>query len=237
MKTARTLLASLATLFACLAHAADSNTSRRVVAILDVETDDPAAYATWIKQYNEVAKAKLGIDNYLRVYESVFDSRENPARVRVVTSAPSVAELFKNSAALETDPGIIENLSHLRAIRKTGARVLYQSVRSEGTTAKGAHNYNTLANLSDEAAYLKAIEELRAIFDANGFKDAKIFVYRVIAGRADHSHRITINTPSRERLAAFLDFVGTNPQAQTWIANSGKIRTVVANTTSREITK
>lgn len=231
------LLASLATLLAaCFTHAADMTATRRVISILEVETDDPAAYATWIKQYNEVAKSRLGIDNYVRVYESVHDSRPT-GHVRAVTAASTVAELTKNTMALENDPAIVEIRHHMNAIRKTGSRVLYQGLRFEGPNAKGANNYNTLANLSDEAAYLKAIDELRSIFDANGFKDVKIYVYRTLAGRTDHSHRITINTPSRERLAAFLDFAGTNPQTLTWLANTAKFRTVVANNTSHEITK
>jgi hypothetical protein len=40
-----------------------------------------------------------------------------------------------------------------------------------------------------------------------------------------------------QRLAAFLDLVGTNQQLAEWIASSAKYRTVVANSTSREITK
>jgi hypothetical protein len=91
--------------------------------------------------------------------------------------------------------------------------------------------------VTDEAGYLQAIQQLRGIFDALGLKDAKISVYRVLAGRTDHSHRITISTPSAERLAAFLDLAATNPQLTTWVANSAKFRSVVANMTSREITK
>lgn len=237
MKTTRILFASLVTLLtACLLHAADPKPAQRVVSILDVQTDDPAAYAIWMKQYNAIAKTKLGIDNYLRVYQSYFDSR--PAGyVRVVSTAANVAELTKNRLTLEDDPGIREIQQHLQSIRKRGARVLYQTVRTDGPSPRGANNYNTLAMLSDEAAYLKAIDELRTIFDANGFKDTKITVMRVLAGRTDHSHRITINTPSPERLAAFLDFAATSPQAQSWLANTAKFRTVVANTTSREITR
>ena len=237
MKTPSLLAASLAMLLACLAHAADASANRRVTSILDVETEDPIAYAKWIKQYNEIAKARLGVDNFIRVYVSIHDSRAKGPGVRVVSSAATASELLKQNDILENDPAITQLRSHMRGMRKTGSRVLYQSVRFDGPSARGAHNYNTLANLTDEAAYLKAIDELRAIFDANGLKDVKIYVYRVIAGRTDHSHRITINTPSRERLGALLDFAGTHPQLQTWFTNTAKLRTVVATTTSREITQ
>jgi hypothetical protein len=237
MKTTPKLVASFLTLLAaCALHAADPKPANRVVSILDVQTDDPVGYAVWMKRYNEIAKAKLGIDNYTRIYQSYFDSRQ-PGYVRVVTTAANVAELMKNAQALDADPAILENRERVSFIRKRGARVLYQTVRTDGPSPSGANNYNTLAVLSDEAAYLKAIDDLRTIFDSNGFKDTKITVMRVLAGRTDHSHRITINLPSPERLAAWLDFVATSPQAQTWLASTAKFRTVVANTTSREITK
>lgn len=237
MKSAHKILASLVTLCAvCCLHAAGSS-SARVISILDIETDDPSGYARWIKEYNEAAKAKLGLDNYLRVFQTTHDGRATPARVRVVTAAPTVSELMKNARMIEDDPAILKNRRHLDLIRKTGARVLYQSVRFDGASVSGAHNYNTLLNLTDEPAYLKAIEQLRAIFDQNGFKDVKISVYRALAGRSDHSHRVTLSTPNGERLAAFLDFVATNPQAAEWLASTAKIRTVVANTISREITQ
>ena len=231
------LVASFLTLLAaCSLQAADPKPANRVVSILDVQTDDPVGYAVWMKRYNEIAKAKLGVDNYTRIYQSYFDSR--PAGyVRVVTSAPTVAELMKNAMTLDADPAILENREHVSFIRKRGARVLYQTVRTDGVSPSGANNYNTLAMISDEASYLKAIDDLRTIFDANGLKDAKFTVMRVLAGRTDHSHRITVNLPSPERLAAFLDFIGTNAQAQGWMASTAKLRTVVATTTSREITR
>lgn len=236
MKTTRTVWASLVTLFAvCLVHAADPKPIARVIAITDVDTDDPSGYATWISQYNQVAKAKLGVDQYLRVYESQMDGTRS-GRVRAVAAASSFAELMKNATALETDAGIIQNRQHLSYIRKVGARVLYQAVRWDGPI-KNSSNYNTLANVTDEAGYLKALDQLRTIFDAVGLKDLKIAAYRVVAGRSDHTHRITISTPSSERLAAFLDLAATNAQLTEWIASSAKFRTVVANSTSREITK
>lgn len=237
MKPLRFLFASLLTLLAChRVPAADPKPINRVLAILEVESEDPVGYATWLKQYNDIAKAKLNVDSYLRVYQTLFDGQSS-GRLRVVVSAASVAEMMKQSEALEADPGIVQNRDHLRAIRKTGARVLYQAVHFEGPTARGVYNYSTLAMVTDEAAYLKAIADLRAVFDANGLKDAKIGVYRVIAGRSDHSHRITISLPSSQRLAFFLDQISANPAMGAWLANSAKLRTVVASTTSREITR
>jgi len=237
MNTCRKLLAPLVALFAaCLVHAADSKPIARVMTVIDVETEDATGYATWIAQYNAVAKARLGVDNYLRVFQTAFDGHGS-GRVRAVISAANVVEMTKNATALETDPAILELTNHLRQIRKMTSRVLYQAIRFDGPSVKGAANYNTLANVTDEAGYLQALDQLRGIFDANGLKDLKISAYRTLAGRTDHTHRITISAPSQERLAVFLDLAATNAQLTGWLAATAKLRTVVANTTSREISK
>lgn len=236
MKIIRPVLASLATLLAaCLVHAADMKPIARVMSVGEIETDDPSGYATWIAKTNEIAKAKLGVDDYIRVFQSVYDGH-GTNRVRVVTSAASVAELTKNALALENDPAALQNREHLRVIRKQGARVLYQAVRFDGVI-KNASTYTTLAVVTDEAAYLKALDQLRSIYDSLGLKDAKINAYRTMAGRTDHTHRISISAPTPERLAAFIDLAGTNPQVAEWMASSAKLRTVVSNMTAREITK
>jgi hypothetical protein len=236
MKTTPRVIASLlALLTACLAHAADSRTVARVISVQDVETDDPTGYATWISRVNEVAKAKLGIDGYDRVFVTTFDGRKTN-RVHAVTAADSVLALTKNAAALEGDPTLAEVRIHLRAIRKLGAHVLCQGLRFDGAY-KDASLFVTLASVSDEDGYLKALDQLRALYDGHGFQDAKINAYRVLAGRTDYSHLVTVGLPSAERLAAYLDFVSIDPQVADWIRGAAKCRTVVTNFTSREITK
>jgi len=237
MKNSAKVWALIVTLIAaCLVHAAAPNPVSRVMTIIDIETDDPTGYATWIAQYNAIAKAKVGVDNYLRVYQSYFDGR-GISRVRVATAGANVAEMMKNAMTLETDPAILELNTHLKLMRKMGARVLYQAIRFDGSLPKGQATYTTLANVTDEAGYLHALEQLRGIFDSVGLKDIKIGAYRALSGRTDHTHRITIGCPSMERLATFLDQAGTNPKLLEWLAASAKYRTVVANFSAREITK
>ena len=236
MKTTHKVFASVLTLLAaCCLHAADSKPIARVISITDVETDDPSGYAAWITRVNEVAKAKLGIDTYEHVYVSAFDG-EKSGSVRTVVAADSVALMAKNAAALQGDPALTELRDHLRGIRKLGGRTLYQAVRFDGTH-KNAYVYSTLATISDEAGYLKALDGLRALFDKNGFQDAKINAYRVLAGRTNHTHRITIALPSNERLAAMLDFVSSDSGMAEWLASAAKYRAVVTNTTAHDITK
>jgi hypothetical protein len=146
-----------------------------------------------------------------------------------------VVELTKIQTAMDADPAVVQIRSHLNSIRKQVGRVLYRAVRWEGMSAKGAHNFSSLVVVNDEAAYLRAIDELRSVFDANGLKDAKIFVWRVIAGKSDHTHRVVINTTAPDRLAAMLDLSAT--QMDGWYAKNAPLRTLVANVTSREITR
>lgn len=236
MKTTLKVFASALTLLvACLAQASDSKAVARVISITDIETDDASGYATWIAKYNEVVKAKLGIDTYLHIYVSNNDG-ERSGSVRSVVSAESVAAMTKNNAALADDPALRDIRDHMRGLRKQGARVLYQGVRYDGGH-KGAYVYTTLALVNDEAGYLKALDGLRVLFDKNGFQDSKINAYRVLAGRTNFSHRITLSLPSNERLAALLDFVSADPSMAEWLASAAKYRTVVSNLTGHDITK
>lgn len=234
MNIVRKVLASLMTLLAvCLVHAADQKPIARVLNIQSVETEDPSGYAVWAAKINEVAKAKLGVDTYIHVYVTTYDG-ERTNSVRTVVVADSVATLTKNAAALQDDPALADIRSHLRAIRKQGARELDQCVRFDGTH-KGAYVFTTHAVLSDEAAYLKALDGLRALFDGHGMQDIKVNAYRVIAGRTNYTHRITLAAPSNERLAAMLDYVATDAAAGEWLASVAKYRTVVANSTAHDI--
>ena len=164
---------------------------------------------------------------------SNFDGAKTGS-VRLVTAAESVSALAKNNAALAGDAALTDFANRLRTISKLGARVLYQSVRFDGTY-KGSYVYSTTARVTDEAGYLKALDGLRALFDAKGFQDAKINVYRVLAGRTNFTHRVSIAVPSNERLAAMLDFLGSDAQMAAWLADAAKYRTVVGNMTSHDI--
>ncbi len=236
MKPTIKVLASLMTLLvACLAHAADSKPVARVIAITEVETDDATGYAAWLSQANDIIKAKLGIDTYYHVYVSQFDGAKGGA-VRSVISAESVSAMAKNTAALAGDPKLRDIIDHNRHIRKLGTRVLYQGLRFDGTH-KGAYVYSTTVVVTDEAGYLKSLDGLRAVFDKAGFQDAKINAYRVLAGRTNFTHRVTIALPSNERLAALLDLLASDASMAAWLVDAAKYRTVVANTTGNDLMK
>jgi hypothetical protein len=166
---------------------------------------------------------------------STFDGEKSGA-VRTVVAADSVAALTKANDALTGDPALHDIADHNRHIRKLGGRVLYQGVRFDGTHKNG-YVYSTLVMVTDEPGYLKSLDGLRAIFDAKGFKDAKINAYRVLAGRTNYTHRVSITVPSNERLAAMLDMMAGDADLAAWLASAAKYRAVVANTTARDIIK
>ena len=180
-------------------------------------------------------KAKLGIDTYQHVYVSNFDGAKT-ASVRLVTVADSASTLVKNNAVLTGNVDIVNIANRLRTISKQGARVLSQCVRFDGSYP-GSYVYSTLLTTTDEAGYLKSLDGLRAIYDAKGFKDAKINAYRVLAGRTNYTHRVSIAVPTNERLAAMLDFLASDSDLKAWLADAAKYRTVLSNTTAHDLSK
>jgi hypothetical protein len=217
------------------ALAGDATPINRVIASVEIETDDPVGYAHWISEGNKVAKEKLGIDKYQQVLQAVYEGEKGSKRLWVVRSAESVAQLTKNSAALANDPARLKLYDHFNQIRKTHGNVLYQALRYERSVPNG-HALITRMNVTDEAAYVAAAQELRALYDRAGFKDVTMSIYRVIAGRTDYSHLTALTAPSAERLAELLDAAQRDPGVRGWLANAGKFRSVVSNATHKNIT-
>ena len=204
------------------------------VIVQEVETDAVQAYAMWIGEVNKTIAAKFQLDTYRHVMlgESAGD---DSGVVFAVTRGESFAALQAQEAAFEKEAALLDARLHMREIRKLGANVSYKAVRFDGVNPQAAV-LNTKAVLSDEAAYLTALDGLRGLLDAHALKDVKINCYRVAAGRTEWSHLISLNCPSRERRAALMDALGGEAWAQDWINSINKIRTVVGNGTYRDIT-
>jgi hypothetical protein len=231
------LLASLLTLatVGILQAAPDAKPFMPVITIQQVEAKDATTYAMWIARNNEVAKAKLGAEHYYRVYLGQA-AGEDTGMVFSVTAADSFVTMNKNAQILSEDPALVESRTHLAAIRELGAQTVLKAVRYEGTNA-GAFLFNTQALVTDEAAYLKALDGLRALLDSHDLKDIKVNAYRVMAGRTTYTHLISINAPSAERRAVLMDALANEPWVAEWLASIAKYRTVVRNGTYREITR
>src|SRR5208283_1197139 len=130
-----------------------------------VTTDDPTGYATWVAKANENFKAAGGPDHFTHVYRGVVAGLDTGA-VFAVRFGNTDVELAKNSEALMKLPGRDEINAHLAAIRKLGPSSLLKSVYLEGGY-DGEWLYITEAQVKDEAAYIKDLAGLRAIFDSH----------------------------------------------------------------------
>ena len=150
--------------------------------------------------------------------------------VRKLDDLGKIAEKLKNYPEMDV------LLAELRGTRHLGSSVLYKAVRNDGVYEGGAV-FNTSVSCSDEPAYLKALDDLKAIFDANGFKDTKINLYREISGRTTSTHLVVISVPSQLRVAELLDALSDKELLKDWYVTAAKIRTSHANGTYHEITK
>lgn len=203
-----------------------------VITIQEVETDSPEDYAMWIAKSNKAIYDTFHVENYTKVFIGQA-AGEDSGKVFAVQTTESFSKLTENAQAFEKDPGLLKLRAGMNQVRKLGQQTLLKAVRWDGRGDTSAV-YNTRATLSDEAAYLKALDGLRTLFDAPDLKDVKINCYRVAAGRTDYTHLISLNCPSVERRAAMMDAI-TEPWAQEWIASAAKHRTVISNGTYREL--
>lgn len=221
--------------FSQLPAASDVAVSLPVLTVTQLEAPNPGLYANQIAAINAVMKTKFGVDPFLRVY--VGDSAgEECGTVFAVTRAESFAALTKNAQGFLTDPALADLRASLDAIRDVKSRMNLKAVRFDGGHPN-AWLYNTYANVNDEAGYLKALGELTTQLKSRGFEDARLNVYRVIAGRSTYTHLISFNLPSSERLAALLDLIANEAWVAEWIAASAKFRTIVHNGTYHEISR
>lgn len=200
-----------------------------------VNTDDPEAYNAMITKINALVKAKTGLEKVRHVWTGDF-AGENSHGIFVVSMFPSAAAEAEFTAKLADDADLAVLLGQLKSMRKLGPSWLYKAVRDDGLYEGGAV-FNTIINCSDEGAYAKQLDELKAIFDANGFKDAKLSLWRLAEGRREDTHIVIIAEPTRVRLAELLDAVHDKALLKTWNVGAAKVRTTLANGSYHEITK
>jgi len=200
-----------------------------------IKTEDSDAYVAAITKINAVIKAKTGIEQLRHVWVGDF-AGENSHGVFAVSSFPSAGAAAEVQEKLKDDPEIKVLLAQLKGIRQLGASSLYKSIRNDGGYPGGAV-FNTGMVCTDEDGYVKALDGLKAIFDANGSKDAKVNLWRVVAGRSATTHLVVIALPSQARVAALLDSITDQGLLKEWNVGAAKLRTVVHNGTYHEITK
>ena len=206
-----------------------------VLVVQEVQTKDTDAYVAAIAKINALVKARIGVEHYRHVWEGDFAGSSSHG-IFVVSSFASAAELYQDQDKLKNYPELDVILAQLKDQRHLGSSTLYKGIRNEGVYDGGVV-YNTGIVCTDEPAYLKDLDALRAIFDAAGFKDAKLNLYRAIVGREKTTHLVVIAFPTGERLGEFLDALHDKGLLTDWNMEAAKVRTSISNGSYHEITK
>ena len=84
---------------------------------------------------------------------------------------------------------------------------------------------------------MKALDGLKAIFEAHGFKDARVNLWRLVAGRTIATHLVVIALPTQSRVGELLDAISDEALLKDWNVAAAKLRTTVQNGTYHEISK
>ena len=200
-----------------------------------VQTADTDAYVAMIAKINALAKARAGIERLRHVWEGDF-AGENSHVTFVVSEYPSAAAIYATMDKLKDYPQMDVLLAQLRDMRHLGASYVYKAVRYEGIYEGGAV-FNTSIRCTDEPAYLKALDDLKALFEANGFKDAKLNLWREVSGRTEATHLVIIALPSQARVAELWDAISDKGFMAEWNVGAAKVRTSLGNGSYHEITK
>jgi hypothetical protein len=206
-----------------------------VLVVQEVQTKDADAYVASIAKINALVKARIGVEHYRHVWEGDFAGSSSHA-LFVVSAFASATELYQDQDKLKNYPEMDVILAQIKDQRHLGDSTLYKGIRNEGVYDGGVV-YNTGIAVTDEPAYLKDLDALRAIFDSSGFKDAKLNLYRAILGREKATHLVVIAFPTAVRLGEFLDALHDKGLLNDWNVEAAKARTSLTNGSYHEITK
>jgi hypothetical protein len=194
--------------------------------IATVETTDPSGYAKFVKdltalQQEAGAKLTAGVWVPIAAGESV-------SVAYYVAEYPSANDWLQSQAIMGEDEKIRalrQGMDDKRTIVEVTA---YRQIRDQGEYPD-AKVLNTGVRPSDAAAYAKALDELDALMDKNGFEDIKLNVWAVSAGgELAGTQLVSLAAPNAERLGAFMDASG-QPWIQQWLADAGPLRTLLSN--------
>ncbi len=200
-----------------------------------VQTDDSDAYVAAITKVNALVKARTGIEKLRHVWLGDF-AGDSSHGIFVVSEFPSAAAIYTTQDKLKNYPEMDALLTRLKGMRHLGPSYLYKAVRYEGSYEGGAV-FNTSIKCTDEAAYLKALDGLKAILVANGFQDAKVNLWRIVSGRSEATHLVVIALPSQARVGELWDSLADKDLLADWNVGAAKLRTTLHNGSYNEITK
>jgi hypothetical protein len=225
MKNFRAACSCLAA-FGLLALLSGGALAESTMLIATVETADPPGYAQFVKELTALqqeagAKLTAGVWAPIAAGDAV-------AVAYYVADYASAKDWLHAQAIMGENQKIGALRQNMDAKRTITAVTAYRQIRDQGEYPDGKV-LNTNVRPKDAAAYAKALDELDAAMDKNGFDDIKLNVWAVSAG-GDLAgvQLVSIQAPNSERLGAFMDASG-QPWIQKWLADAGPLRTLLSN--------
>jgi hypothetical protein len=194
--------------------------------IATVETSDPSGYAQFVKDLTALQQ-EAGAKLTARVWSPIA-AGDSVSVAYYVAEYASAKDWLQSQAIMgenEKIRALRQNMDDKRTIIEVST---YRQIRDQGEYPD-AKVLNTGVRPTDAAAYAKALDQLDALMDKNGFEDIKLNVWAVSAGgELAGTQLVSLAAPSSERLGAFMDASG-QPWIQKWLADAGPLRTLLTN--------
>jgi hypothetical protein len=194
--------------------------------IATIETSDATGYAKFVEELTALqqkAGAKLTADVWVPI--AAGDAVEVAYYVAEYASAK---DWLQSQAIMGENQKIRALRQKMDAKRTITSVTTYSQIRDQGGYPDGKV-LNTSVRPTDAAAYAKALDELDALMDKNGFEDIKLNVWAVsVGGDLAGVQLVSLQAPNGERLGAFIDASG-QPWIQKWFADAGPLRTLLSN--------
>lgn len=206
-----------------------------VIELQVVETNNTDAYVALMAKASALSKARAGVTILRRVWMADV-AGENSHKLLVVTEFPSLAAEYQIQKEAKDYPETALLSEQLMEIRHLGPSYLCRAVRTDGLYPGGA-SFVISINCSNEEAYAQALNGAKLIFDANGFKDVRLNLWRIVAGGTAATHVLVFSLSSQVRLGEFIDNIWDNVLLKDWFVEAAKIRTVVQTGIYHEISK
>jgi hypothetical protein len=225
-------MTNLRAVFSCLAAvvflslAPCGALAESMMLIVPVETTDAPGYAQYVKQLTALqqeAGAKLTTDVWVPLAAG-----QNVDVAFYVAEYASAKDWLQSSALMAENQKALALQRSMDDKRTITAATLYRKIRDDGEYPN-PKALSTNVRPTDAEAYAKALDELDALLDKNGFEDIKLNVWAVTAGgELAGVQLVSLQAPNAERLGAFLDS-GGQPWIQKWVADAASLRTLVSN--------
>jgi len=206
-----------------------------VIELQVVDTNNADAYVALMTKASALSKARAGVDVLRRVWVADV-AGENSHKLLVVTEFPSLAAEYQLQKEAKNYPETAPLSEQLKEIRRLGPSCLCRAVRTDGLYPGGAC-FAISVNCGNEEAYVTALNGAKLIFDANGFKDVRLNLWRIVAGGTTATHVLVFSLNSQVRLGEFIDNIWDNVLLKDWFVEAAKIRTVVQTGIYHEISK